>query len=226
MMSAMSSSRTRVIPPTTRFVLPSPVESRPGDDLIAIGADLAPGTLLAAYRTGLFPLPVDPSKRRSKLAWYSPDPRGVIPVDGLRTSRSLRRSLRRFRVEFDREFVEVMRSCGDPGRSGRWITDEFVEAYSNLFEMGWANSIVVYDDRGAVVGGLYGVRIDGFFAGESMFHRATDASKVALVHTVDWLRETGGELFDVQWLTPHLESLGATAISRTDYLARLAAAID
>ncbi len=221
----MSSSRPRVVPPDTRFALPSPAETRPGNDLIAIGADLAPGTLLAAYRTGLFPMPVDPTKRRSKLAWYSPDPRGIIPLDGLHVSRSLRRSMRRFRVEIDAEFSSIMRACGDPARSGRWITEEFVQAYSALFEMGWADSVAVYDGDDRLVGGLYGVRIDGLFAAESKFHVVTDASKVALVHLVDWLNETGAELLDVQWTTPHLASLGALDIPRTEYLERLDSAL-
>ena len=205
--------------------MPDPASAGPGDDLIAIGADLEPGTLLAAYRSGLFPMPVDPSRRRSDIAWYSPDPRGIIELDEFHVSRSLRRSMRGFATTRDRSFRDVMEQCADPGRNGRWITPRFLDAYETLHRAGWAHSTEVYDERGELVGGVYGVRIGAFFAGESMFHRATDASKVALVHLVDWLRTTGGMLFDVQWTTPHLESLGARAISRPDYLERLAIAV-
>ncbi len=188
--------------------------------MVGIGADLEPGTLLAAYRQGLFPMPAG----RKRIAWFSPDPRGIIPLDGLHVSRSLRRSLRRYEVRRDRAFADVMIQCGDPRRPGGWITPAFVRAYVRLHELGWAHSFEAYDgDR--LVGGLYGVRIGGLFAGESMFHTATDASKVALVHLVDWLRATGGRLLDVQWLTPHLASLGAVAISRREYLERLAGAL-
>jgi leucyl/phenylalanyl-tRNA--protein transferase len=194
----------------------------PVDDtgLVAIGADLEPGTLLAAYRAGLFPMPV--AMRR--IAWFSPDPRGIIPLDGLRVSRSLRRSMRRFEVRFDTRFREVMERCADPSRPGGWITRDFVEAYTRLHGLGWAHSVEVYAE-GELAGGLYGVRINGFFAGESMFHRATDASKVALVHLVRWLTATGATLLDVQWTTPHLASLGAIDIPRDEYLQRLATAI-
>jgi leucyl/phenylalanyl-tRNA--protein transferase len=203
--------------------MPSPAEAAPGHDLVAIGADLAPGTLLRAYTIGLFPMPVDPGKRRSKLAWYSPDPRGIIPLDGLHVSRSLRRSLLRFDVRMDTVFRDVVRACADPRREGRWITGEIEDAYCDLFDLGWAHSVEVFDGD-ELVGGLYGVRCKGLFAGESMFHTATDASKVALVHAVEWMTSTNGQLLDVQWTTPHLESLGAIAIPRTEYLRLLAAA--
>lgn len=221
----VSASRTPVRPPVSRFVMPRPAEAPPGTDLIAIGADLEPGTLLRAYTSGLFPMPVDPTKRRSRMAWYSPDPRGILPLDGLRVSSSLRRSLRRFEVRFDTAFCDVVTACADPERAGHWITGEILDAYSSLHDLGWAHSVEVFDDHGYLVGGLYGVRCKGLFAGESMFHRTTDASKVALVHLVAWLNDTGASLLDVQWTTPHLESLGAIAISRDEYLDRLADAI-
>jgi leucyl/phenylalanyl-tRNA--protein transferase len=194
----------------------------PDDDsgVVAVGADLEPGTLLAAYRSGMFPMPL----RGRDLAWFSPDPRGIIPLDGLHISRSLRRTLERFSVTIDRRFTEVMSRCGDPSRPGHWITPTFIDAYRALHDLGWAHSLEVWSDD-ELVGGLYGVRIGGFFAGESMFHSATDASKVALVHTVEWLNTTGGRLFDVQWTTPHLVSMGAIDITRDDYLQRLAAAL-
>jgi leucyl/phenylalanyl-tRNA--protein transferase len=140
-------------------------------------------------------------------------------------SRSLRRSVRRYESTVDTAFTEVMRRCADPDRSGRWITDEVVGAYTTLFDLGWAHSREIWLD-GELVGGLYGVRVGGLFAGESMFHRATDASKVALVHLVDDLRSDGATLLDVQWSTPHLETLGAIEIPRADYLALLAEAVD
>ena len=185
-----------------------------------MGADLEPGTLLAAYRSGLFPMPFG----RKRIAWFSPDPRGIIPLDGLRVSRSLRRSLRRFDVRQDTAFADVIVRCGDARRAGGWITPAFVRAYVRLHELGWAHSVECYDGD-ELVGGLYGVRIERFFAGESMFHSATDASKVALVRLVEWLRASGGQLLDVQWPTPHLTSLGAVAIPRRRYLELLADAV-
>jgi leucyl/phenylalanyl-tRNA--protein transferase len=205
--------------------MPDPRAATPGDDLIAVGADLEPGTLLAAYRTGLFPMPVDPRRRRSDIAWYSPDPRGIIPLDGLRVTRSLRQSCRRFEVRRDHDFAGVIRACGDERRPGRWINDQIVDAYRELFALGWAHSVETYLD-GQLVGGLYGVRIDGFFAGESMFHTERDASKVALVALVDWLASSGATLLDVQWSTDHLASLGAISIPRDQYLQRLARAVN
>jgi leucyl/phenylalanyl-tRNA---protein transferase len=211
-------------PPPSRWVMPDPLDLQPGEDLVAVGADLDPGTVLAAYRAGLFPMPVDPRRRRSKLAWFSPDPRGIIPLDGLHVSRSLRRSLRRFEFRMDTRFTEVVRACGDPSRPGRWITTAIVDAYTELFDLGWAHSVEVYE-HGELVGGLYGLRIERFFAGEAMFHTATDASKAALVELVDWLNGTGAELLDVQWVTDHLATLGAVAVPRPEYLARLRSAI-
>ena len=212
-------------PPASRYVMPDPALAAPGDDLVAIGADLEPGTLLAAYRTGIFPMPVEPRRRRSKMAWYSPDPRGIIPIDGLHVTRSMRKSARRFEIRRDTVFTDVMHRCGDPSRPGRWITDEIVKAYDSLYGLGWAHSVEVWrDDR--LVGGVYGLLIDRLFAGESMFHLETDASKVALMALVDWLQELGVVLFDVQWTTPHLVSLGAVDVPRRRYLDLLGEAID
>jgi leucyl/phenylalanyl-tRNA--protein transferase len=206
-------------PPPNRWQLPSP-DAADRHGLVGVGADLEPGTLLAAYRCGLFPMPM----RKKTVGWWSPDPRGIIPLDGLRVTRSLRQSSRRATVRFDVAFREVMEHCGDPRRPHGWITPAFVDAYTQLHRLGWAHSVETYDgDR--LVGGLYGVRIGGLFAGESMFHHARDASKVALVALVDWLRATGATLLDVQWTTEHLISLGAVDIPRDEYLARLAAAI-
>jgi leucyl/phenylalanyl-tRNA---protein transferase len=181
---------------------------------VAVGGDLEPGTLLAAYRGGLFPMPVD---RRGRIGWWSPDPRAVLPVHGLHTSRSLRRSMRHFEVSVDERFEDVMRGCADPRRPHGWITEDFVRAYVRLHELGWAHSVEVWRDR-ELVGGVYGIAIGAFFAGESMFHRATDASKAALAHLVELLAPAPDALFDVQWLTPHLESLGVVELPRSEYL--------
>ncbi len=206
-----------VEPPPSRFVMPDPTEADDGVDVVAVGADLEPGTLLAAYRSGIFPMPVDPRRRRTDIAWFSPDPRGILPLDGMHVSRSLRRSLKRFDVTFDQEFRAVMTACGSQPREGQWITDTFVEAYTRLFELGWAQSVEVWDGD-ELVGGVYGVRIGRLFAGESMFSRATDASKVGLARLVRLLREDGAALFDVQWRTDHLATLGVIDVPRATYL--------
>lgn len=191
-----------------------------------MGADLEPGTLLAAYRSGLFPMRI---QRDGPLGWWSPDPRGILPLDGMVVHRSLRRATRRFAVTVDTAFTEVMQGCADERRPGGWIDDSFVRAYTVLHELGWAHSVEVWSGAASgpaeLVGGLYGVAIGGLFAGESMFHRVRDASKVALLATVEILRGGGGTLFDVQWRTPHLESLGVVEISRAAYGDRLASAL-
>jgi leucyl/phenylalanyl-tRNA--protein transferase len=191
--------------------------------VVGVGADLEPGTVLAAYRQGMFPMP---SRARGPVAWWSPDPRAIVPLDGLRVSRSLRRSTRRYEVRVDTDLEGVMRACGDPRRPHGWITDAFVDAYLRLHQLGWVHSVETWTPEGELVGGLYGVSIGGFFAGESMFHRATDASKVALVALVERLGSRGATLLDVQWLTPHLASLGAVEVPRPDYLRRLATALE
>lgn len=209
-------------PSAWRFPDPAGVEG----DLVCLGGDLDAGTLLAAYRAGLFPMPVSPTTlRRKTMGWFSPNPRGVIPLDGLRVSRSLRRSQRDFAITVDTAFGEVVHACADPRRPHGWITRAIETAYANLHRLGWTHSVEVRDGRGALVGGLYGVAVGGLFAGESMFHRATNASKVALVALVERLRIGGFTLLDVQWLTPHLASLGAVEISRSGYLAELAVAV-
>jgi leucyl/phenylalanyl-tRNA--protein transferase len=192
------------------------------DGPVAIGGDLEPGTLLAAYRAAMFPMPIG---RRGRIGWWSPDPRAVLPLDRLRISRSLSRSLRRYDVTIDAAFESVIRSCADPKRPHGWITRDLIDAYTRLADLGWAHSVECWDD-GELVGGLYGVSIGGFFAGESMFHRATDASKVALVRLVEVFAETDGALIDVQWQTPHLESLGVVEIPRVDYVGLLARAVE
>ena len=210
-------------PPPSRFAL---VAAEPGDgELVAVGGDLEPGTLLEAYRAGLFPMRV---QRRGRLGWWAPDPRAILPFDGLIVSRSLRRSVRRYEVRVDTAFEAVMLGCADPRRPHGWIDASFVAAYTRLHALGWAHSIetwrVADDGSAELVGGLYGVAIGGFFAAESKFHRATDASKVAVVALVERLRAAGATLLDVQWLTPHLASLGTVELARAEYLERLGAA--
>jgi leucyl/phenylalanyl-tRNA--protein transferase len=177
--------------------------------------------LLAAYRAGLFPMPIE---RTGPVAWWSPDPRAIIPLDGLRITRSLRQSCRRFEVRIDTAFADVIDACADEARPHGWITPEIRDAYVVLHELGWAHTVETWDGD-ELVGGLYGVGIGGLFAGESMFHGVTDASKVALVALVDRLREQHDRLLDVQWLTDHLASLGAIEMPRQRYLERLEAAL-
>lgn len=159
------------------------------------------------------------------LAWWSPVLRGVIDLDSLRVTRSMRRSAKRYRCTIDECFDEVITACAEIPRAGKWINDEMTDAYRLLHELGWAHSVEVWQGD-ELVGGLYGVRIDRFFAGESMFHTKVDASKVALMHLVNAMRSANMTLLDVQWVTPHLASLGAVEIPRDAYLRRLALAID
>ena len=189
--------------------------------MAGIGADLEPGTILAAYRHGLFPMPV----RRGVVGWWSPEPRGILPLDGLRVSRSLRKSCQRYQVRFDSAFDQVIAACADRRRPGAWITKDVMKAYQRLHQLGWVHSVETWSPDGQLMGGLYGVAIGGLFAGESMFHRGTDASKVALVALVDRLRAGGASLLDLQWVTPHLESLGAVPLSRGQYHQRLSEAL-
>jgi len=208
-----------VEPPPSAWRLP-PADSAAGEDVVAVGADLAPGTVLAAYRGAIFPMPV---RDLDEMVWWSPDPRAVLPLDALRVTASLRRSCRRFEIRVDTAFDAVLAGCADPERPGSWIDGRIAAAYRELHDLGWAHSVETWSRDGELAGGLYGVAIGGLFAGESMFHRAPDASKVALVGLVERL---GAEaLLDVQWLTPHLESLGAVAIPRREYLQRLEAAL-
>ena len=189
------------------------------DDLVAIGADLEPSTLINAYANGLFPMPMN----GKKIGWWCPVTRGIIPLDGLRVSHSLQKHLKRFTIRVDTCFAQVMKACGDPSRPHGWINLEFIRAYSYLHAMGWAHSVEVFRDD-QLVGGVYGVRVGKLFAGESMFHTQTDASKAGLVALVALLEAAGVTLFDVQWTTPHLASLGAVDIPREQYLALLAQA--
>ena len=189
-----------------------------GSDCIAMGGDLEPGTVVEAYRHGAFPMPLD-----GELAWWSPVRRGVLVPDDLHVSRSLRRSARAFTLTYDTDFAGVVEACADPARPGAWITPEIAAAYLRLHELGWAHSVETRDADGALVGGLYGLQVGRLFAGESMFHRARDASKVAVLGIAEL--QAGG-LVDVQWRTSHLATLGVVEVDRDDYLRRLAELVD
>ncbi|MBT0771007.1 leucyl/phenylalanyl-tRNA--protein transferase [Kineosporia sp. J2-2] len=194
---------------------------------MGVGADLEPGTLLAGYRSAVFPMGLG-RHGRGPLGWWSPDPRGVMPLGGLKVSRSLRKSMNTFEIRVDSAFEEVVAGCADVHRPGRWITPRIAEAYRRLHDLGWAHSVECWRD-GRLAGGLYGVAIGGLFAGESMFHRETDASKAALVALVRMLLADDGDerrLLDVQWRTDHLGSLGVVEISRDEYRSRLVQALE
>lgn len=211
-----------VEPPATGWGFGDPEAWDPDDDLVGVGADLEPGTVLTAYRQGVFPMPL--GRRRAPMAWWSPVRRGVLPLDRLVVSRSLRRSMRDFEIRVDTAFEEVIAACADRSRPGAWIDDRIRTAYHRLHDLGWAHSVEAWRD-GRLQGGLYGLAIGGLFAGESMFHRERDASKVALVGLVDLLGDEHRDhrLIDVQWATEHLDSLGVSELPRADYLARLPA---
>jgi leucyl/phenylalanyl-tRNA---protein transferase len=191
--------------------------------LVAIGGDLSVERLLLAYRRGIFPWTVDP------ITWWSPHPRAIVEFDRFHVPRSLTKLIRKdlFQITVDRAFREVMKGCAAPapGRRTTWITREFIEAYTRLHQCGHAHSLECWQGS-RLVGGIYGVAIGGFFAGESMFHRVDNASKVALFHLVQHLQRQGFTLFDVQMVTPVTQLLGAVLIPRAQYLKRLAGAIE
>jgi leucyl/phenylalanyl-tRNA--protein transferase len=190
---------------------------------------IRPEVLISAYSSGWFPMAVDAGEIR----WYSPDPRGIIPLDGFHVPTRLARVIRSgtFQIERDRAFGEVIRACAESDRydndPGTWIDREIIDSYTELHRLGFAHSVEAWQD-GRLAGGLYGVALGGAFFGESMFHRATNASKVALAALVEHLRARNFRLLDIQWVTPHLEQFGAIEIPRTEYLERLedALAID
>lgn len=202
-----------------RSEFPNPAGAS-SDGLVAVGGDLSPERLRRAYASGIFPWTVRP------ITWWSPDPRGVFEFGALHVSRSLRRTLRRrpYEVTRDRAFREVIEGCATVRRPGGWITREFVEAYDRLHRLGLAHSVECWSG-GTLVGGIYGVSVGGLFAGESMFHRADDASKVAVVALHDHLVERGYALFDIQMVTETTAALGAVEIPRAEYLRRLAVAV-
>lgn len=204
-------------------VLPSPYDFDPAgwpdEDCVAAGADLHPWTIIDAYRHGAFPMP-----QQGRLLWWSPMRRGVLEPGSLHVSRSMRRSARRYYVSIDTAFEQVIDACADPARPGGWIDADIRTAYLELHRLGWAHSIETRDRDDRLVGGLYGIELGRLFAGESMFHHARDASKVALMGLVNQIGEDA--LVDVQWSTPHLESLGVVEWPRSRYLAALPDLVD
>ena len=188
---------------------------------------LSSALLVSAYASGWFPMAVD----NGEIRWYSPDPRGILPLDGFHVSRRLARVLRSgaFRIEVNRNFGAVIRACAERDRDGHdtgtWINREILESYDALHAQGLAHSVEVWQGE-ALVGGLYGVALEGAFFGESMFHTVTDASKVALAALVDRLRARNYPLLDIQWVTDHLSQFGAVEIPRDAYLQRLQRAMD
>jgi leucyl/phenylalanyl-tRNA--protein transferase len=207
-------------PTRWRFLPPA---EWPDEDLVNLGADLEPPTVIAGYRLGLFPMEV--TGLPGVLGWWSPVLRGILPLDGLRVTKSLKQSAKKFEVRVNTCFTRVMRECANPKRESGWITDEFIRAYTTLHEMGWAHSVEAFDKSGELAGGLYGVKVGRMFAGESMFFKQRDASKVALMALVDLMKQTGMTLLDVQWKTEHLATLGVVEIPRVEYLRRVSEAV-
>ncbi|WP_091177910.1 leucyl/phenylalanyl-tRNA--protein transferase [Microlunatus flavus] len=209
-----------------------PPESWPDDDLVAVSHDIDADLTLAGYASGVFPMPLQPGL----MGWWSPVDRGVLPLDALRVTRSLRKTARRYEIRVDTAFDEVLARCADPRRPRGWIDEQVVEVYTRLHRQGVVHSVEAWAGED-LVGGLYGVSLGGLFAGESMFHdpeRGRDASKAALVALVDLLRpDEPGEpgapvasrLLDVQWRTDHLASLGVVEVPRPEYLGRLRQAL-
>ncbi len=205
-----------------RYAFPDP-RGAPPEGLMAAGGDFEPGTVVAAYRRGTFPWPHEVQE----YLWFSPDPRAILPPENLHVSRRLARTLRqgRFRVTLDAAFAEVIAGCAVRDE-GTWITPTLMDGYIRLHGLGWAHSFEVWTQEGELAGGLYGVAVGGMFGAESMFYRVRDASKVAVVAMVQHCQRVGVSLIDLQVLTAHTASLGAVEVSRDEYLARLAGAID
>jgi leucyl/phenylalanyl-tRNA--protein transferase len=204
-----------------RLAFPSPLRAS-ADGLVGIGGDLSVPRLLLAYRNGIFPWTDKP------ITWWSPDPRAIFELDQFHVSHSLAKIIRKgvFQITIDRAFSDVMKGCAapGPGRRTTWITREFHKAYTQLHEQGHAHSLECWQDD-KLVGGIYGVAIGGFFAGESMFHCVSNASKIALYHLIEHLRQRHFALFDIQMLTSVTASLGAIQIPRAQYLKRLSLAV-
>lgn len=192
------------------------------EGLVAVGGDFSVDRLLLAYRSGIFPWTVSP------ISWWSPDPRAILELDKLHIGESLKKVLRKntFQVTIDKAFRQVIAQCAAsaPGRTDTWITEEFITAYTHLHERGHAHSLECWRN-GELAGGIYGVVIGGLFAGESMFHRASNASKVALCHLVEHLRRREFQLLDIQMLTPVTKQMGGKTIPREEYLSRLNEAV-
>jgi leucyl/phenylalanyl-tRNA--protein transferase len=177
--------------------------------------------LLTAYRSGMFPMPYELAGDEQAISWWSPAQRAIFQPNAIVTSSSLRRSAKKFTVTADQDFEAVIRACGNPARPSGWINHDVIAAFCELFRLGIAHSVEVWNQRSQLVGGLYGLDLGGVFAAESMFHTETDASKVALVHLGGLLNDGTARIIDTQWLTDHLESMGATTLPRREYCDKL-----
>lgn len=197
--------------------------------MIALSVEFDADLVAEAYRAGVFPMPLRETGFEDAMGWWSPVHRGILPLDDVRITRSLRQSAKKFVLTADRAFDEVIARCADPRRPSGWIDREVIEVYTELHRLGVVHSVEAWTPTGELAGGLYGVSLGGLFAGESMFHDpliGRDASKVALVGLARVLDDGfEGRLLDVQWVTPHLASLGAVAIDRVDYLRLLSEAL-
>jgi leucyl/phenylalanyl-tRNA--protein transferase len=185
--------------------------------LTTFGSNWNPETLLAAYRVGLFPMPYEIDGQESAIGWWSPHSRAIFHPSEIHVSRSLRAARKKFKVTVDRDFEAVIRACGNPNRESGWINEDVISAFIALHRLGLAHSIEVWNREDRLVGGLYGLELGGVFAGESMFHIEKNASKVALVHLGELLNDGNGRIIDTQWMTSHLESMGAKPINRREY---------
>jgi len=218
----MDVSRTPYPPIDPRPIAARFPEPRPGEDVVAVSRSMTPALVLEAYRLGIFPWPV----RQGLVPWASPDPRAIFPLTPAKPwPRTVKRAfMPEFRVSFDEAFGQVMRECSKREGEGTWIIPDILSTYDELHDLGWAHSVEVWEGS-ELAGGLYGIAMGGLFAGESMFHRKTGASKVAFASCADRLCDRGFEIFDVQVLTGHLKLLGCIEIPRAEYRARAAEAI-
>ena len=185
--------------------------------LTRFGSNWNPDTLVAAYSAGLFPMPYEIDGSESAIGWWSPKSRAIFYPNEIRVSTSLKSAMRKFTVTVDKDFESVIRACGNPQRESGWINEQVISAFLSLHKLGLAHSIEVWDESDQLAGGLYGLELGGVFAGESMFHVAKNASKVALAHLGQLLDDGSGRIIDTQWMTSHLESMGAKPIERTEY---------
>ena len=185
--------------------------------LTKFGSTWDPEILLTAYRSALFPMPYEIDGNESAIGWWSPQERAIFYPSELHISRSMKSEMKKFKVTLDVDFTAVIRACGNPERESGWINEDVISAFTTLHQLGFAHSIEVWDSDGKLVGGLYGLELGGLFAGESMFHTAKNASKVALIHLAGLLNDGSARVIDTQWMTSHLASMGAKAMSRRDY---------
>ncbi|MCB0914661.1 MAG: leucyl/phenylalanyl-tRNA--protein transferase [Actinobacteria bacterium] len=200
-----------------------PADVTRATEVVAVGGEISAASIVAAYSRGEFPMEVEVAPNLWVPAWYSPEERAVLRPGAIRVSRSLRRSMRRFTLSYDRDFAAVLEGCADPAREHGWITDDYRAAYLELATAGYAHSVEVWQ-AGELVGGLLGVQLGGLFCADSKFRRVTDASKAAVAGLADWMfsgASGNARLIDAQWLTDHLSSLGFAAMPRTRYLSAL-----